>query len=147
MSEESIKTRYSDAELEEFKALIEKKLAESRREFDRLRETLNETNENHDLNAIWNPDESSDLGDKEYLTMMMSRQAKFIHNLEMAMGRIANKTYGICKVTSKLIDKRRLFAVPHTTLSIEAKRLQPSQEDRPPVRPDSFSGPAEDDPE
>jgi RNA polymerase-binding transcription factor DksA len=134
MAEETLKTRYSDVELEEFRVLIEKKMSDARREYERLRETLNESNENHDLNAIWNPDESSDLNDKEYLTMMMSRQAKFMHNLEMALGRIANKTYGICKVTGKLIDKRRLMAVPHTTLSIEAKLTQPGPDDRPAVR-------------
>lgn len=118
------KTRYSDAELEEFRALINKKLTSAKEELALLQEEISNPNE-HGVddtnNAYKTLEDGSATHSKENLSQLAARQRKFIDNLEAAIIRIENKTYGICKVTGKLIPKERLRAVPHTTMSVEAK--------------------------
>jgi RNA polymerase-binding transcription factor DksA len=121
------KTRYSDAELQEFKDIIQKKLEIARKELHGLQESLSNPNENgtdDTMNAYKTLEDGSSTLEKENLSQLAARQKKFIENLEAAMVRIENKTYGVCRVTGKLIPKERLRAVPHTTLSMEAKLNQ-----------------------
>ena len=119
------KNFYSKEELQEFKELITKKLEESRLEHLELRGSLKESNSNsadgHNMTEF-----GSDTLEKEQTEMFMSRQMKFINALERALIRIENGTYGRCKETGKLISKERLRAVPHTELSMDAKRNQGS---------------------
>ena len=118
------KTRYSDDELQEFKDIILKKLASSREEFNTLQKSLKDGNENgtdSTNNNYLTLDDGADTFEKENTTQLAARLMKFIKNLEAALIRIENKTYGVCKTTGKLIPKERLRAVPHTTQSIEAK--------------------------
>lgn len=120
------KTRYSDAELQEFKELIDKKLESARAELKEYKDQLqkkssDESGTDYKVKGI---DDSNIYAEKEYLNQMASRQAKFIDHLEKSLARINNKTYGICRETGKLISKDRLRAVPHATLSIEAKLAQ-----------------------
>lgn len=121
------KSRYSDVELEEFKLIILDKLTRAQEELDFLQESILKPNENGtDDTAMVNKllDDNSSSAEKENLSRLAGRQRKFISALEMALIRIGNKTYGICRETGKLISKERLKAVPHATLSIEAKQLQ-----------------------
>jgi RNA polymerase-binding transcription factor DksA len=118
------KTRYSDDELQEFKDIILKKLASSREEFNTLQKSLKDGNENgtdSTNNNYLTLDDGADTFEKENTTQLAARLMKFIKNLEAALVRIENKTYGVCKTTGKLSPKERLRAVPHTTQSIEAK--------------------------
>jgi len=119
------KTRYNDIELEEFKGLILQKLESAKAELKDLSESGHNTNGTDDTGSVYKTmeDGSSTLL-KESNSQLAGRQRKFIENLEMALLRIENKSYGICKVTGKLIPKERLMAVPHTTQSIEAKLKQ-----------------------
>jgi RNA polymerase-binding transcription factor DksA len=114
------KTRYSDAELEEFKTLIEGKLDKARREFEFYREQLENSGEDADA-KVRGLDDGIQNADKERIAGLAARQQKLIKHLENALIRIENKVYGVCRVTGKLISKERLKAVPHATLSIEAK--------------------------
>ncbi|MDX5321509.1 MAG: TraR/DksA C4-type zinc finger protein [Bacteroidota bacterium] len=126
MSEKE-KTRYSDAELQEFKDLINKKLEAARHELATLQDYLSNANANGTEDTIGSYktlDDGSATHSKENVSQLASRQRKFIENLEAALIRIENKTYGVCRVTGKLIPKERLRAVPHTTMSIEAKLNQ-----------------------
>ncbi len=123
----TVAKRYSDAELEEFRDIINKKIEIARRELADLVDQM----QNPGINAGDEADNSyktmedgSSSQEKEYIAQLAARQKKFIENLENALIRIENKTYGICKVTGKLIPKERLRAVPHTTLSMEAKLQQ-----------------------
>jgi RNA polymerase-binding transcription factor DksA len=122
------KTRYSDEELKEFETLILGKLEKSREEFRILKETLNRNNDaGTDATSGGNTkvlEDGAETAEKENLSQLASRQLKYITNLENALVRIKNGTYGICTVTGKLIPKERLIAVPHTTQSIEAKMMQ-----------------------
>ena len=121
----SEKTRYSDEELVEFKELIMKKLAVAREEYETMMGTLMNTDNNgvDDTSPTYKAlEEGANTQSKEELSMLAARQQKFIKGLEAALVRIENKTYGICRVTGKLISKERLMAVPHATLSIEAKK-------------------------
>jgi RNA polymerase-binding transcription factor DksA len=119
------KTRYSDVELAEFKALIDEKLAAARQELNYLQEQIVEMNENNsDIQGSDWFDDSSIHSEVELLNNMAIRQRQFIQNLENALVRIENKTYGICTVTGHLIDKKRLLLVPHATKSIEAKHIE-----------------------
>ncbi len=122
------KTRYSDEELKEFENLIMKKLEKSREEFRILKETLNRNNDaGTDSTSGGNTkvlEDGAETAEKENLSQLAARQLKYITNLENALVRIKNRTYGICTVTGKLIPKERLIAVPHTTQSIEAKMMQ-----------------------
>lgn len=120
------KTNYSQAELEEFKGIINKKLDEARRDFDLLKESLsNKDNGTEDTSPTFKLlEDGSDVLSKEELAQLASRQQKFITNLENALIRIENKTYGVCRVTGKLISADRLRVVPHATTSIEGKMAQ-----------------------
>jgi DnaK suppressor protein len=115
------KTRYSDKELVEFRELIERKLASAREELKAYQDQIKATEDNDDDQKYTGLDDGTGTVEKEYLSNMAGRQIKFIQNLENAMIRIENKTYGICRKTGKLIEKQRLLAVPHATLSMEAK--------------------------
>jgi RNA polymerase-binding transcription factor DksA len=122
------KINYSDAELQEFKELIERKLEEARVELKDyqdqiLKKNTGSSDSDYKFNGL---EDSSLLVEREYLSQQASRQAKFINHLEKALMRIQNKTYGICRETGKLIAKERLLIVPHATLSIEAKKSQNS---------------------
>lgn len=122
------RTRYSEDELNEFAALINKKLDKARDEYRILKETLNRNNdEGTDATSGGNTkvlEDGAETAEKENLSQLAARQQKYIMNLENALVRIKNGTYGICSVTGKLIPKERLIAVPHTTQSIEAKMMQ-----------------------
>ncbi len=126
MSED--KTRYSDDELKEFEALIIGKLDKAKEEFRILKETLNRNNDaGTDSTSGGNTkvlEDGAETAEKENLSQLAARQLKYITNLENALVRIKNGTYGICSVTGKLIPKERLIAVPHTTQSIEAKMMK-----------------------
>jgi RNA polymerase-binding transcription factor DksA len=122
------RTRYNDDELKEFETLITKKLDKAREEFRILKETLNRNNDaGTDATSGGNTkvlEDGAETAEKENLSQLAARQQKYIMNLENALVRIKNGTYGICTVTGKLIPKERLIAVPHTTQSIEAKMMQ-----------------------
>lgn len=118
--ENNLKNRYSDAELAEFKEIIEKKLAKAQDELRYYQEQIRELSEDDSLKSN-DMEDSSPSVNREYLNQMAARQDKFVKDLENALLRIVNKTYGICKVTGKLIEKERLKAVPHTTMSMEGK--------------------------
>lgn len=115
------RTRFSDAELNEFKTLISKKIAEAREELNFYQDQMKESEMNDDDIKFSGMEDGGHTNDKEHLSAMANRQIKFIQNLESALVRIENKTYGICRMTGNLIDKKRLMAVPHATLSMEAK--------------------------
>ncbi len=124
---ESEKSRYSDSELQEFKEIIEKKLASSTEELNNLLKSLQTSNENgtDDTGSVYKTlEDGSSTMQKESISQMAARLKKFIQNLQAALVRIENHTYGICRVTGKLISKERLRAVPHTTQSMEAKLNQ-----------------------
>ena len=118
--------RYSDAELTEFREIIVKKLDAAKKELAYLQGLITRRDEmggdNDDARYMTMEDGSMSM-EREQLSQMASRQITFIDHLEKALMRIENKTYGICRVTGKLIDKARLRAVPHATLSIEAKQM------------------------
>lgn len=121
------RSRYSDAELKEFKVLVERKLEDARAELINLNAAVINANENgtDDTGASFKMlEDGSDTLAKEESAQLAIRQKKFIEQLEAALQRIDNKTYGICRVTGKLIAKERLRAVPHTTQSMEAKLKQ-----------------------
>ncbi|MBE9575873.1 TraR/DksA family transcriptional regulator [Flavobacterium aquaticum] len=125
MVEEQI--RYSDADLAEFKALIQAKLEKAKNDLELIKSAyMNDLNNGTDdtsptFKAF---EEGSETMSKEANSQLAIRQEKFIRDLKNALIRIENKTYGICKVTGKLISKERLKIVPHATMSIEAKNLQ-----------------------
>ena len=119
------KTRYSDAELEEFRAIILEKLELAKRDYDMLKSgiTNSDGNDTADTSPTFKVlEEGASPVSKEEAGRLAQRQMKFIQNLQAALIRIENKTYGICRETGKLIPKERLRAVPHATLSIEAKQ-------------------------
>jgi len=119
------KTRYSDAELEEFRALILEKLDTAQKDYEQLRAGLTNSDGNDvsDTSPTFKVlEEGAATLSKEESGRLAQRQMKFIQSLRAALIRIENKTYGICRETGKLIAKERLRAVPHATLSIEAKQ-------------------------
>lgn len=118
------RNRYSDEELQEFKELISGKLEIARGELKYLQEQISRSSEmGDDSDARFKGlEDGTSTSEREYLSQMASRQIQYIGHLEKAMIRIENKTYGICRETGKLISKERLRAVPHATLSIEAKQ-------------------------
>ncbi len=121
------KTRYSDEELEEFRQLILKKIEEAKNDLELLTEAFTNNGENstNDTAPTFKLlEEGQNVMSKEENSQLATRQVKFIKSLEGALERIDNKTYGICRETGKLISKERLRAVPHATLSIEAKMRQ-----------------------
>ena len=119
--------RYSDVDLKEFKVLIEEKIVKAQQHLELLRSAyMNDGNNGTDdtsptFKAF---EEGSETMSKEANTQLALRQEKFIRDLKSALVRIENKTYGVCRVTGKLISKERLKLVPHATLSIEAKKMQ-----------------------
>ncbi len=120
----SEKTRYSDTELEEFKAIIMEKLTKAQREYDELRSYVSnsEGNGTNDTSPTFKTlEEGANTLSKESAGMLAQRQMKFIQHLQSALIRIENKTYGVCRATGVLIPKERLRAVPHATLTVEAK--------------------------
>lgn len=121
MSNNLGKTRYSDKELEEFKALIEGKLKTAKEQLDFYLTQLAEMADNPD-NKVKGLDDGIGSAESERLTTLAGRQKKHIRHLENALIRIHNKVFGVCRVTGKLISKQRLRVVPHATLSIEAKQ-------------------------
>jgi len=133
-------SRYSDADLAEFAALVESKLKKTQEQIDLLQSQIMEITENSsdDFGGDW-VDDSSTSSDVEMLNNMAIRQRKHLKDLENAMVRIKNKTYGICVITGELIDKKRLLAVPTTTKSLAAKnnsaaapkRVRPEPEEKP----------------
>jgi RNA polymerase-binding transcription factor DksA len=116
--------RYSDADLTEFRELIMKKLETAKKELAYLQGLITRKDEGDMEDGRYMTMEDGSMSmEREQLSQMASRQIQFIDHLEKAIMRIENKTYGICRVTGKLIDKARLRAVPHATLSIEAKQM------------------------
>lgn len=121
------KTRYSAAELEEFKAIIDEKLATAREDLELLKDQMSHKDDHgtEDTSPTFKLlDDGSDVLSKEEVNQLAGRQQKFIQNLENALIRIQNGSYGVCRATGKLIAKERLRIVPHATLSIEAKNAQ-----------------------
>lgn len=121
------RTRYSDAELKEFKELILKKLGEAQKDYELLKSTLSHRDDHgtDDTSPTFKLlEDGSDVLSKEETAHLAARQEKFIQSLQNALIRIENKTYGICRATGKLISKERLRSVPHATLAIEAKLEQ-----------------------
>ena len=124
---EDLKVRYPDKDLNEFKVLIEEKIEKAKSHLELLRSSyMNDGNNGTDdtsptFKAF---EEGSETMSKEANTQLAIRQEKFIRDLRNALLRVENKTYGVCRVTGKLINKERLKLVPHATLSIEAKNMQ-----------------------
>ena len=122
-----LKTRYSDDDLQEFKEIIQRKIARAKEDLVLLKSSyMNGSNNGTDDTSpqFKSFEEGSETMSKEANVQLAIRQEKFIRDLKNALIRIENKTYGICRVTEKLIQKERLKLVPHATLSIEAKRRQ-----------------------
>ena len=125
MAEERV--RYSDSELAEFKQVILKKLEQARADYELLRENITHSGDNdtQDTSPTFKVlEEGATTLSKEETGRLAAHQVKFIRNLEMALVRIENKTYGVCKTTGKLIPKERLLRVPHATECIEAKEAR-----------------------
>lgn len=124
-SAEKTKVRYSDEELEEFRGIINDMLDKARKEYNSLRRVImhNGSNDIEDTTPSFKTveDDGAYQLSKEEASQLAQRQYKFIQNLEAALVRIENKTYGICRETGKLIPKERLRLVPHATLTVEAK--------------------------
>lgn len=121
------KTRYTEEELAEFKDIILKKLDKAQQDYDILKKTIthSESNDTEDTSPTFKVlEEGAATLSKEEAGKLAQRQVKFIQHLQAALVRIENKTYGVCRETGKLISKERLRAVPHATLSIEAKQNQ-----------------------
>lgn len=123
----SERTRYSDEELQEFKNIIHYKLDKAKKDYELLRNTITheDGNDTQDTSPTFKVlEEGAAVLSKEEAGKLAQRQQKFIQHLQAALVRIENKTYGICRETGKLIPKERLRAVPHATLSMEAKEKQ-----------------------
>ena len=121
------KLRYSDAELQEFKKLIQDKIAKAENDLGLIKENFinNQNNGTDDTSPTFKAfEEGAETLSKEQNAILASRQEKFLRDLKHALIRIESKTYGVCRVTGNLIPKERLLAVPHATLSIEAKNMQ-----------------------
>ena len=125
MAEERV--RYSDSDLAEFKQVILNKLEQARADYELLRENITHSGDNdtQDTSPTFKVlEEGAAPLSKEETSRLAAHQVKFIRNLEMALVRIENKTYGVCKTTGKLIPKERLMRVPHATECIEAKEAR-----------------------
>ncbi len=122
---DNIVARYSDQELEEFKALLLEKIESAEKDIVILKNNIGADNGTDDTYSAFKAfEEGSETLSKESNTMLITRQEKFIRDLNNALIRIENRTYGICRITGKLIQKERLKLVPHATMSIEAKQMQ-----------------------
>ena len=122
-----VKVRFSDKDLQEFKALIEEKMEQAQKDLEFLKNSYLNGADNSidDTSPTFKAfEEGSEMMSRESNMAQATRLEKFIRDLKNALIRIENKTYGICRVTGKLLDKERLKAVPHATLSIEAKNMQ-----------------------
>ena len=127
MAKENDSLRYSDKDLKMFNELIEEKLATAKEDLDLLRSTLDHSGDNttEDTSPTFKmTEDGSETLSRDETAQLALRQERFIRNLEDALLRIRNNTYGVCRVTGKLIVKERLLLVPHATLSIEAKNMQ-----------------------
>ena len=123
-TEQFEKVRYSDEELQEFKAVILQKLEKAKEDYEQLRAAITHSASNgvEDTSPTFKVlEEGASALSKEESGQLAAGQFKFIRNLEAALIRIENKTYGVCRETGKLIPKERLMLVPHATLSVEAK--------------------------
>jgi DnaK suppressor protein len=123
------KTPFSDEELEHFRELILQRRREAKEEIEQMRQQVDEAEEQSDDNTAYGihmADAGTDAMEREKLHLMIARQQKYIGYLNRALERIDNKTYGICRVTGEPIAKERLEAVPHTEISIDAKRQEKS---------------------
>jgi len=121
------KTRYSDEELKEFEQLINEKLEKAHSELSYIKESITKTGDTGTDSTFGNVktlEDGADTAEKESLNQLAARQQKFIKNLDNALIRIKNGTYGICSESGNLISKERLRAVPHTTMSIASKLKQ-----------------------
>lgn len=119
--------KYGDADLQEFKVIIQAKIAKAEKDLFLIRESFinNQNNGTDDTSPTFKAfEEGAETLSKEQNSILAGRQEKFVRDLKNALIRIENKTYGVCRVTGKLIPKDRLKAVPHATLSIEAKNMQ-----------------------
>lgn len=126
------KLRYSDEELQEFKQLVVEKLEKAKVEYDEIMDILMNRGGNDvvDTSPTYKIlEEGSAVQSKEELTSMAARQLKFIQGLKGALERIENKSYGVCRITGKLIPKERLRAVPHATLTIEGKQIEKQRQE------------------
>ena len=126
INEPEVKVRYSDEELQEFKEIILDMLAKAKKEYKTLRDvvTHGSSNDIEDTSPTFKVmEEGASTLSKEEAGQLAQRQYKFIQNLEAALVRIENKTYGVCRVTGKLIPKERLRLVPHATLTVEAREM------------------------
>ena len=121
MDKKQEKVRYSDAELQEFKELILAKLKQAQENYEQLKNDIMVDESNPTFKTM---EEGASTQQKEISSHQLQRQLEFIRKLQGALVRIENKTYGVCRITGKLIPKERLLAVPHTTLSIEGKEIE-----------------------
>ena len=124
MAKEQEKTRYSDEELQEFKKLILEKIEVAKSNYDQLMARIQADETKNSFNML---EEGASTMVQEEASQRAARQQDFINKLQAALVRIENKTYGICRVTGKLIPKGRLMAVPHATLSVEGKEIEQQQ--------------------
>ena len=126
------RTPFSDAELAEFRAILDKKRASAQEEIDEMRQQLADGRESDSDTAysMHMADAGTDAMEREKLYLMLARQQKYVGYLDRALSRIENKTYGVCKVTGKPIAKDRLRAVPHTEISMEAKLQEQKEKPR-----------------
>lgn len=118
------KSRYSDEALQEFQIMIEGKLDEAKEQLEQLREQLTELNNSGDENRAGTFDDGASNWQREHLNKLAARQQRFIRDLEHALVRIRNKTYGVCTITGQLISKERLLLVPHATKTVEGKKKE-----------------------
>jgi len=121
METKNEKTRYSDEELQEFKELILTKMQQAQENYDRLKAKIMVDESNPTFKMM---EEGASTLEKEMASQQAQRQLDFMRKLQAALVRIENKTYGVCRITGKLIPKERLRAVPHATLSIEGKEIE-----------------------
>ena len=121
MAKEQEKNRYSDEELQEFKAVILEKLEVAKSNYDQLMARIQADESRNSFNML---EEGANTMVQEEASQRAARQQDFINKLQAALVRIENKTYGVCRVTGKLIPKGRLMAVPHATLSVEGKEIE-----------------------
>ena len=127
MAKEQEKNRYSDEELQEFKAVILEKLEIAKSNYNQLIERIQADESRNSFNML---EEGASTMVQEEASQRAARQQDFINKLQAALVRIENKTYGICRVTGKLIPKGRLLAVPHATLSVEGKEIEQQRKNK-----------------
>lgn len=124
------KVRYSNEELAEFELMINEKLEEAKSQLQDLKNQLRELNNSGDENRAGTFDDGASNSQREHLSKLAARQQKFIRNLEYALVRIKNKTYGVCAATGQLISKERLRLVPHATKTVEGKHTTQGKADK-----------------